>query len=132
MVMQKEYISKLIQALNPVSVYIDKTGLGIPMHDFLSQSHPNVTGITFTQAMKEAMIINLYNHMRARKVIIPPDCPQLINQLRQFQRIQAPSGAIKYTAPPGEHDDYVIALALAVYAATQSASRLDGKIVWKW
>ncbi|MEM4636502.1 MAG: hypothetical protein QXE44_03315, partial [Nitrososphaerota archaeon] len=123
---QKEYISKLISILSPIKVMIDKTGLGIPMHDFLSQQFMNVEGVTFTAAKKEAMILNLYNYMNAGKVIIP-EHEELIRQLRQFQRIQTPSGLVKYTAPEGMHDDYVIALALAVYAATQFEQKMNLK-----
>ena len=112
---------------------IDKTGLGIPMYDFLSQQYPNVEGVTFTASRKEAMILNLYNYMKARRLIMPADCEELIRQLRQFQRIQTPSGSIKYEAPPNAHDDYVIALALAVYAATQfREGGIEVEEVWKW
>ena len=132
MVYQREYISKLIDALSPIQVLIDKTGLGIPMYDFLSQQYPNVEGVTFTASRKEAMILNLYNYMKARRLIMPADCEELIRQLRQFQRIQTPSGSVKYEAPPNAHDDYVIALALAVYAATQFQEKLEIEEVWKW
>jgi len=132
MVTQREYISKLIDALSPIQVMIDKTGLGIPMYDFLSQQYPNVEGVTFTATRKEAMILNLYNYMKARRLIMPADCEELIRQLRQFQRIQTPSGNVKYEAPPNAHDDYVIALALAVYAATQFREGIEVEEVWKW
>ena len=132
MVYQREYISKLIDALSPIQVLIDKTGLGIPMYDFLSQQYPNVEGVTFTATRKEAMILNLYNYMKARRLIMPADCEELIWQLRQFQRIQTPSGSVKYEAPPNTHDDYVIALALAVYAATQFREGIEVEEVWKW
>jgi len=134
MVTQREYISKLIDVLSPVQVMIDKTGLGIPMYDFLSRQYPNIEGVTFTAARKEAMILNLYNYMRARRLIMPADCEELIRQLRQFQRIQTPSGSVKYEAPPNAHDDHVIALALAVYAATQFQEKagIEVEEVWKW
>jgi len=74
MVTQREYISKLIDALSLIQVMIDKTGLGIPMYDFLSQQYPNIEGVTFTAARKEAMILNLYNYMNARRLIMSADC----------------------------------------------------------
>ena len=41
---------------------------------------------------------------------------RLINQLRVFQEIEKTT-TTSYSAPEGEHDDYVMALALAVSAA---------------
>jgi phage FluMu gp28-like protein len=129
---QLEYIKMLIKALKPAKVLIDKTGLGIPMHDFLSREYPEVEGVTFTAASKEAMILNLYNHMRAKRVTIPVDAAELISQLRQFQRVQEKSGRVKYEAPPNAYDDYVISLALAAWAASRPFDRIMVTPVWKW
>jgi len=129
---QLEYIKRLIHVLKPLKVLIDKTGLGIPMHDFLSREFPQVEGVTFTATSKEAMILNLHNHIRAKRVIMPVDARELINQLHVFQRIQEKGGRVKYEAPPGSHDDYVISLALAVWAATRPFDRVMATTVWKW
>jgi hypothetical protein len=61
--------------------------------------------------------------MTNKKVIIPADATQLINQLRAFQRIQTKT-TIKYQAPEGQHDDYVISLALTIYAALKPATNI--------
>ncbi|MEM2818967.1 MAG: hypothetical protein QXK19_04480, partial [Nitrososphaerota archaeon] len=129
---QRDYISKLIDDLSPVRVIIDKTGMGIPIYDFLTRNHVNVEGLTITQNMKEALILNLYNHMRARRVKIPVDCEKLVRQLQQFQRIQDKSGRTRYEAPSGGHDDYVIALALAVYAASAPPQQVKITEIWRW
>jgi len=129
---QKEYIKRLISVLNPLKVLVDKTGLGIPMYDFLSKEFSQVEGVTFTSTSKEAMILNLYNHVRSRRITIPIDAKELINQLHSFQRIQEKTGKIKYEAPPNTHDDYVISLALALYSATRPTSEVKITPVWKW
>ena len=113
---QVEFIEKLVNVLGPTAVAIDKTGMGIPLYDFLSKRLPQVEGVTITANVKEAMIQALHNAMQNKKLIIPADATELINQLRIFQRIQTKTGHIKYEAPEGEHDDYVLSLALAVYS----------------
>ncbi|MCS7126548.1 MAG: terminase large subunit [Aigarchaeota archaeon] len=132
MVYQREYISRLIEATSPIRLVIDKTGLGIPIYDFLTEKYVNVEGLTLTSNMKEAVILNLYNYMKSGKLKIPVDCEVLIRQLHQFQRIQDKHGRIKYEASTGAHDDYVIALALAVYAATSPPSNIKIKEIWRW
>ncbi|MCL7402036.1 MAG: terminase large subunit [Thaumarchaeota archaeon] len=132
MMYQRDYISKLIDTLSPVRVLIDKTGIGIPMYDFLAGKHVNIEGLTITQNIKEAIILNLYNYIRSRRIKIPVDCEELIRQLQQFQRIQDKSGRTRYEAPPGSHDDYVIALALAVYAASNPPQQIKITEIWRW
>jgi len=109
---QIEFILRLADLLGPVSIAIDKTGMGIPIYDLLSKRLPQLEGITFTSSIKEAMIHTLVNLFSNKKITIPTDATQLINQLRQFQRIGE-----KYSAPEDKHDDYVMSLALACYTA---------------
>lgn len=109
---QIEFILRLADLLGPVSIAIDKTGMGIPIYDLLSKRLPQLEGITFTSSIKEAMIHTLVNLFSNKKITIPADATQLINQLRQFQRIGE-----KYSAPEDKHDDYVMSLALACYTA---------------
>lgn len=48
-----------------------------------------------------------------------PELPQLVNELEAFEYRQAPSGQVRMAAPLGVHDDCVISLALAHWAATR-------------
>jgi len=120
---QISYIERLINLLGPAVVVIDKTGMGIPIHDLMIKKFANVEGITMTAHVKEAMIKTLHSAMTNKKVIIPADATQLINQLRAFQRIQTKT-TVKYQAPEGQHDDYVISLALTIYAALKPATNI--------
>lgn len=51
-----------------------------------------------------------------RETIHFPPIPVLLRQLRGFQHRKTYSGNVKLEAPPGEHDDEVFALALALTA----------------
>jgi len=130
---QIDFIVKLHDVMQPVKTFIDKTGMGIPLYDVLSQRLGGVIeGFTFTSANKEALILRLYNAFRNKDIIIPTDAIELINQLHSFQRKEE-KGHIKFEAPSGMHDDYVMALALAVHAATV---KIGGEIkvgrAWRW
>ncbi len=84
------------------------------MYDFLANIHPNIEGLTLTYNVKEAILLNLYNYMKSKRLKIPVDCEELIRQLQRFQRIQDKNGRVRYEAPLGGHDDYVVPLAPAV------------------
>lgn len=129
---QIEYISGIIEAASPARVLIDKTGMGIPVCEFLERKYASVQGLTLTQRVKEAIILNLYNHVRSARLKIPVDCEPLIRQLNQFQRVTDEAGRTRYEAPPGQHDDYVIALSLAVYAAASPPDSVMLSEVWRW
>ncbi|MEM2003153.1 MAG: terminase family protein [Nitrososphaerota archaeon] len=113
---QVDYILKLINRFRARRVIVDKTGLGISVHDFLIQKNPIVEGFTFSQKSKIHLISTLYNVMKNKKLVFFEN-EELIKQLRQFQKI-----GDKYEAPAGQHDDYVIALALAVFASVSTPS----------
>jgi hypothetical protein len=49
-----------------------------------------------------------------------PDDPILISELMAYESERLPSGIMRYGAPEGQHDDTVIAVALAWYGASQA------------
>jgi len=52
-----------------------------------------------------------------RETIHFPNYSKLVRELQSFQMRRLPSGRWRPEAPPGEHDDHVFALALALEAA---------------
>jgi len=128
---QLETIEKIIKVFNPASIYIDKTGLGIPLYDLMVRKHPQTRGVTFTHSSKEAMVKTLINVIHNKKIKMPLH-ERLINQLRVFQKIEKTT-TTSYSAPEGEHDDYVMALALAVSAAlTTQPTKPAIEFGWEW
>jgi len=112
----------IVEILRPVGIAIDKTGMGIPLFDILSRHYPHIEGVTFTPKMKDALINMLSNVFNNKKLIIPTH-EKLINQLRIFQRTGAPLG---------EHDDCVMALALAIHSALTGPHAGETKTVWEF
>ncbi|GEM_PF-444007 len=130
---QEEFLVRLAERLRPAAIAVDRTGIGLPLYERLAKRLASVEGVAITHSLKEAMVSMLSNAMRSRKLVLPSDARELVNQLRAFQRHQSQSGLVRYEAAHGQHDDYVISLALAVMAA----QRLEGAgarvtRVWEW
>lgn len=98
-------------------VYVDSTAIGKPVADKIY----NAVQIYFTVRMKNDLIDNLLLHMEQKKVKLPADNTILRDELRYFRR---DLGSHWHKVPtydaPMYHDDSVIALALAVWGASQS------------
>ena len=62
-----------------------------------------------------------------RQTVHFPSVPTLLRQLRAFQHRKMSSGRWRVEAPPGEHDDEVFALSLALTACADSPSILGYK-----
>ncbi|MCS7133580.1 MAG: terminase family protein [Candidatus Caldarchaeum sp.] len=129
---QLEAVRKTAEVLKPSMIAVDSTGMGAPLAETLAASLPTLTPVTITAAVKTTLVNNLRNMIYGRKIAIPADETTLINQLRMFRQINTGHG-FKYEAPAGEHDDYVMALALACYAAqTQQSSTAKAAFFWRW
>jgi len=77
------------------------------------------------------MVKTLINVIHNKRIKMPLH-ERLINQLRVFQKIEKTT-TTSYSAPEGEHDDYVMALALAVSAAlTTPATKPTIEFGWGW
>ena len=125
-------ILDLINSLNPAAVYVDKTGLGIPLYEMLSRKAGQIIGVTITAAVKEALVVTLSNAMRSGRLVIPASEEKLITQLRVFRAVQH-GPRLGYGAGGREHDDYVISLALAVYAASRHGEdEAMAARFWSW
>lgn len=103
------------------TVYCDASGIGDPLAEMLQQSlshhhlHIRVEPVVFTASTKRTIIETLALAMEQRRVAIPPH-PDLLRELHAFTASHSGSGHIRLQARGSEHDDLVIALALAVQA----------------
>ena len=94
---------------------LDATGIGdIFMSELLEEGLP-VEPFVISAASRESLLQGLSVGMERNTLSFPPIAP-LLRQLRAFQYIRQAGGAYKAEAPPGEHDDEVFALALALTA----------------
>lgn len=122
-------IDRLMQRLSAWwvrTVCCDATGVGDPLAEMLQQRlSDNRTGVrvepvVFTASTKRTMIESLALAMEQGRLAIPPH-PKLLRELHAFTASRTTSGQIRLQAQGSEHDDLVIALALAVHAAGKGA-----------
>jgi len=114
----------------PGACFVDATGVGDPLYERMRHDHPWVDPYRFTEKSKYALIENLRVAFELERLRIFGE-PRLLKELEQYEYDRYdgkthPRHFPKYDAPPGEHDDCVIALALA-YEAARKLGRPHGK-----
>lgn len=108
----------LYERFQPVVVIAELNAMGEPIVEQLQRAGLPVRGFTTTAATKAAIIESLQLAIEQQELKILND-PVLIGELQAYQMERLPSGAFRYSAPEGMHDDCVMALALAWYGASQ-------------
>lgn len=114
-----------IRAAISVPCVVDSTGVGDAVLEALQQERNNFTGFKFTALSKQQLMEQLRLAIHQQKVSFPDGT--IVNELESFEYEYTRTGA-KYSAPNGEFDDCVCALALAVEAANQPAARQPPRI----
>lgn len=124
-----------IKYLSDLPTTMDSTGVGDVVLSQVEQVQSQVKGYIFTQASKQRLMEGLAIAIQGRKIVIADDgnvvsgTGKLRHQLEQFEFEYTRTG-VRYSAPPGEHDDDVCSLALA-WDQWKSASLMgDGPSVW--
>ena len=100
---------------------IDSTGVGDPIVEQL-RGESDVEGFKFTARSKQQLMEGLALDLQRRDVMIPAGV--VIDELLTFEYVHTRTG-VRYSAPPGLHDDCVCALALA---RMQFRNKLE--VVW--
>lgn len=113
--LQKARIKSISKQYNNASIVMDSTGVGDPIYEDLRRMECPVSPYQFTEASKKTLIDNLVLAIENRRITYPA-IPDLLNELKSFTYTLTDAGRLKRSAPSGEHDDCVIALALAVHA----------------
>ena len=99
------------------NVLVDSTGAGEPILESLRLNGLWVEPYPFTAASKAALIANLAMMLEQRLITLPrPELwPEGIDELEAFEYSISDAGNVRTSAPSGQHDDCVIALALAAW-----------------
>lgn len=118
---QRLRLQSLSQRYNGATVLAEANSIGQPNIEALQNMNVPVTGFTTTNATKAQIIQALELAFERQEIEILND-ELLINELMAYQSERLPSGLIRYGAPEGIHDDTVIGLALAWWAATGGQS----------
>lgn len=109
------------QRYNNAPILLDTTGIGYNsvelVRNKLGFSH-RVEGYFFTQDKKEALITGLQMAFQTKDVSYPegPEMDTLREELQAYEYTYTKGGRFRYSAPPGQHDDCVVSLGLALEA----------------
>jgi hypothetical protein len=107
-----------IQALPKTPILMDSTGVGDPIFEDLQREGLNVQGFKFTSTSKQQLMEGLASAIHQRKITFPDG--YITKELEIFE-YQYTSFGVKYSAPPGFHDDCVMSLALAWHHYTRNS-----------
>jgi hypothetical protein len=110
----------LAARFTPVAIVAERNAMGEPVIEQLLREGLPVIPFTVTNATKMVLIDRLALGFEQDQLRILPD-PILIAELEAYTTERTPSGLLRYGAPPGMHDDCVMALALAYWGATGAA-----------
>jgi hypothetical protein len=102
---------------------IDSGGPGDPIFDFMRKLGMTVYGYDFHGDRKEDLINNLALHIEQRAIGLM-DIPEQTNELIGYEYRRTKAGKLTMSAPGRQHDDCVIALALADWQATQGTGQV--------
>jgi phage terminase large subunit-like protein len=94
------------------SMTIEQNSIGQPVIEALVGRDLTIIPFTTTNATKQAAIQSLQAAFEHSTIKILND-PVLVGELQAFEGERMPSGAWKYSAPDGMHDDCVMSLAIA-------------------
>lgn len=116
-------LQAVYERFRPIVVLAEANSMGTPLIDQLRRTEIPVKPFTTTNATKAEAIDALALAFEQGTIRIPND-PVLINELQAYEMERLPSGLLRYSAPPGMHDDCVMSLAIAWQAALIPPKRI--------
>lgn len=132
--LQKPRVEAVARRYNRALIVPDETGVGSPVVEDLKMIGLPVRGIKFSKQSKFELIKKLMIAIEQHKIFYPA-IPELMNELGAFGKWNPHKGETEYCAPPGVHDDCVIALALANWFLREPSNRrfkYKNPYVTKW
>jgi hypothetical protein len=105
---------RLKAIVSDIPAVVDATGVGDAIVADLQEQGSLVTGYVFTQPSKLRLMQRLITAFQTDQLSLPEEEGWLKAELESFEFEYTASG-VRYEAPRGEHDDGVMALALALH-----------------
>ncbi|MCY4063607.1 MAG: terminase family protein [Chloroflexi bacterium] len=121
--LQRNRLLALANHWQPHVIWAEINSIGEPNIEALIQEGLPIRGFRTTAQSKPPLIESLALALERGSLSLL-DEPTLLAELTTYSQQRLPSGAFRYGAPPGAHDDTVIATALAWHAAQHSAMPL--------
>lgn len=113
---QVQHVAAVLRKYNAIA-FVDKTGVGDPVFEQLSNQGISAQPYQFTKDTKRKLVEHLVMAFDKEMISYPATLTTLADELEQYEATVGIGGTTRYSAPEGGHDDCVMALALANYAA---------------
>ena len=108
----QETITRIRDVIKKVPAMVDSTGVGDPILEALQRGGgKNYEGFKFSSESKQKIMEGLAVAIQRAEVFYPDGA--IVSELESYEYEYTRTG-VKYSAPSGQHDDTVCALALAV------------------
>jgi hypothetical protein len=109
---QCKRLRALSDRFHPRQIIAEQNSIGQPVIEQLTREGLRIQPFTSTNSSKAQAIDALALAFERGDIQIPND-PVLVGELVAYQAQRLPSGLTRYSAPSGQHDDTVMALAMA-------------------
>jgi phage FluMu gp28-like protein len=113
-------IARLMSKYNVLRLCVDQGGMGEkPTEDYIALYGSRAEGVLFNVDNKGAMALLGEKLMSDRRLLLPPQHPEIVADLRKLTRVVSAGGAIRFQADrdSGGHADRCWAMLLACNAA---------------
>ena len=114
--LQRDRLAQIVKKWRPQVVWAEANSIGEPNIDALVRQGLPVRRF-YTSAKSKAPLIESLALAIERNDITLLDDPVLLGELADYKFDRLSNGSYRYGAPPGGHDDTVIATALAWYGS---------------
>jgi hypothetical protein len=115
---QRSKLKNLAKRWQPQLILAEANSIGSPNIEALREEGLPIHPFTTTAQSKAQIIDGLALAIEDGQISLPDDAV-LLGELTAYEMQRLPAGDFRYAAPSGGHDDTVIALALALHAATR-------------
>ncbi len=122
--LQRGRLRALCQRWRPAVIWAEANSIGAVNIEALQGDGLPVRSFVTTGPSKARLIEGLALALERREIALLPD-PVLLGELASYTLERLPGGGYRYSAPPGTHDDTVIATALAWHGVRQGFTRMD-------
>ena len=123
-------LTALWQRFRRCPILAEVNSMGGPLIERLQRDRVTVRAFNTTSASKSEAVESLSLAIEQQRLSIPVDerCDPLRSELVAYDQERLPSGVLRYGAPPGQHDDTVMALAIAWHGVATAGRASFGSI----
>lgn len=127
---QTQRLIELYKRYRPRTLICEANSMGMPLLEVLARANLPVTPWTATNATKARVVENLSLAIERHELGLLND-PVQVGELLAYDAERTATGLLRYGAPPGKHDDTVMALALAWEGARIVPRRSHSEYGWR-